>query len=510
MALLGALLAGGCMKKDIDEIRAELALQKARIDSLEAWSRTVNANITILPEIITAIEEGDYVTGVTPFMENGVQTGYTITFAKGNPIVIRHGQDGINAPVIGVKKDADDRYYWTLGGEFILDAAGNKLPVIGKDGEDGKDGTDAISPQVRINPVTDEWEISTDGGETWTATGVKATGEKGEPGEPGAPGATDAVFSGIDNSHDDYVILTLVGGGTLTLPKYRPVNISISFPQPVMFTPGETKEIPYTVTGNVKIIRVLDITDEWTITVDETNKKIIVTADEWINQRQAAGVATLLISDDDDHVIMRSLTVAVPTHPDGVLINGKIWAKYNVAEPGVFAASPADNGMLYQYNRRVGWSATDPMTSSPSGEPWNTGVYKQDGWEAVNDPCPDGWHVPSYAPGELASLWGISGQTQIIDNVECWCVGATGRTDYTIENSLCLGLKTIVRHACYNGQLLQIDRTYSAAPGISQFPCVGGGQRPGTVGHAIHWDDTGGPYSAQDISFIVPVRCVHD
>jgi hypothetical protein len=392
------LSSGGCMKKDIDEIRAELARQKARIDSLEAWARTVNANITILPEIITAIEEGDYITGVTPFMENGVQTGYTITFAKGDPIVIRHGQNGMNAPVIGVKKDTDDRYYWTLDGEFILDAGGNKMPVTGnngengENGEDGKDGANAIAPQVRINPSTNEWEISTDGGVNWTSTGIKATGD---PGAPGTPGVNGGVFIDIDNSHDDYVILTLVDGSTLTLPKFRAVNISISFTQPIMFVPGETKEIPYTVTGNVKLIRVFDITNEWTIKVDEANKKLVITADAKIHQPHASGTATLLISDDDAHVIMRSLAMAVPTHPDGVLINGRIWAKYNVAAPGTFATSREDPGMLYQFNRRVGWSTADPLTSSPAGETWRQPQSSATVWQPENDPCPVGWHIPT-------------------------------------------------------------------------------------------------------------------
>ena len=40
----------------------------------------------------------------------------------------------------------------------------------------GEKGADAVAPQLRINSTTNEWEISTDGGETWTSTGVKATG----------------------------------------------------------------------------------------------------------------------------------------------------------------------------------------------------------------------------------------------------------------------------------------------------------------------------------------------
>ena len=47
----------------------------------------------------------------------------------------------------------------------------------GKDGTNGKDGKDGVSPRIRINSATSEWEISTDEGLTWETTGVKASGE---------------------------------------------------------------------------------------------------------------------------------------------------------------------------------------------------------------------------------------------------------------------------------------------------------------------------------------------
>lgn len=54
-------------------------------------------------------------------------------------------------------------------------------------------GNDAISPIVRINSTSLEWEISTDGGTTYTSTGVSAKGPKGDTGEQGAQGPTGAT-----------------------------------------------------------------------------------------------------------------------------------------------------------------------------------------------------------------------------------------------------------------------------------------------------------------------------
>ena len=109
-----------------------------RVTALEKLCKEMNSNITALQTIVEALQNNDYVTGVTPVEENGVVVGYTITFVKSAPITIYHGKDGKDGangsdgkdgvdgvdgkdgytPVIGVEKDSDGIYYWTLDGEF--------------------------------------------------------------------------------------------------------------------------------------------------------------------------------------------------------------------------------------------------------------------------------------------------------------------------------------------------------------------------------------------------------
>ena len=57
--------------------------------------------------------------------------------------------------------------------------------IQGIQGEKGKDG---VSPKIKINPITNEWEISTDNGLTYVSTEIKATGAKGEKGDKGDQG----------------------------------------------------------------------------------------------------------------------------------------------------------------------------------------------------------------------------------------------------------------------------------------------------------------------------------
>jgi len=52
--------------------------------------------------------------------------------------------------------------------------------------------------------------------------------------------------------------------------------------------------------------------------------------------------------------------------------------------------------MFYQWNRRVGWSTTDPMINSDGGTNWNGTDSEGTVWKKSNDPSPIGWRVPTF------------------------------------------------------------------------------------------------------------------
>lgn len=200
-----AIFASCSDKYDDSELRG-------RIEKLETWQQSVNSSISSLQSLVAALENKDFVTGITPLADG---TGYTINFSKSDPVTIKHGEKGAT-PIIGTKQFTDGKYYWTVNGEWLLN--GNaKVPVTGDPGAPGAPGDpgkDAVAPQVRINSASGEWEISIDGGKSWTSTGVKAQG--------------DAIFAkdGIDDSDPDYVVLTLADGvTTIRLPRYKTFKI---------------------------------------------------------------------------------------------------------------------------------------------------------------------------------------------------------------------------------------------------------------------------------------------
>lgn len=260
------LFVAGCSESfDDSKIWDKLDDHESRIAKLEELCKQMNTNISSLQTIVTALQNNDYVTGVTPITKDGETVGYTITFTKSQPITIYHGEDGKDGengkdgadgkdgstPIIGVKQDSDGIYYWTLNGEWLLDVNGNKIKAQGtdgKDGEDGQDGTngsdgkdgedgkdgvngadgkDGITPQLKIE--NDYWYISYDNGASWTQLG-KATGEDGKNGTNGADGTNgvdgedgkngDSFFQGVDTSNDEYVIFTLADGTQIQLPTW--------------------------------------------------------------------------------------------------------------------------------------------------------------------------------------------------------------------------------------------------------------------------------------------------
>ena len=135
-----------------------------RLASLESKYETLNGEISSLKTLVSAFQQGDYITSVSPIKENGKEIGYEITFATHGTISILHGQDAVPAttPMIGIKKDTDGVYYWTIDGEWLLDEAGQKVKAVGTDGKDGSAGSqgaqgnpgapgpDGITPKLKI------------------------------------------------------------------------------------------------------------------------------------------------------------------------------------------------------------------------------------------------------------------------------------------------------------------------------------------------------------------------
>ena len=300
-----AISFSGCVYDDTALVGRVDSLED-RVDALEKLCKEVNANISAMQTIVNALQSNDYVTSVTAITENGEAIGYTITFAKSEPITIYHGKDG-DTPVVGVQQDSYGIYYWTLNGEWLLDANGNKIEVQG--GAEGKNG---ITPQLKIE--NDYWYISYDNGSTWTILG-KATGNDGVNGTNGKNG--DSFFQSVTQDENN-VYLTLADGTTITLAKRSELAIHFDLSSLNDVIPNSEVKVNYAVNSSVGCVEIeafpsADLRAE--VVADDATRitgHILIRTG---NKYDAASKVVVLVSDGNS-VIMKSIMLQVTQEPE--------------------------------------------------------------------------------------------------------------------------------------------------------------------------------------------------
>ncbi len=338
------LLASGCSDEyDDSALTGRVDDLESRVEKLEELCRQMNTNISSLQTLVTALQNGDYITSVTPVTSGGQTIGYTMTFKHALPITIYHGtngkdgqdgtdgkdgQDGKNGttPVIGVAP-YNGVYYWTLNGTWLTDTSGNKIKAEGTDGRDGvdgrpgqdgedgidgkpgqdgddgqdgkpgEDGEDGITPQLKIE--NEYWYISYDNGASWTQLG-QATGNDGKDG--------DTLFSKVDDQGKE-VVFTLTDGTVITIPKGDNSQFAIHFDKTEItaLNAGETISLEYTITAATDETMVRAISQNgWKATVvpaSTSTGKIYITAPDPL----VAGEVLILANDGTYRTVMASL-----------------------------------------------------------------------------------------------------------------------------------------------------------------------------------------------------------
>ena len=210
-------------------VQAELDETHARLEALQKEAGSVNRELTSLNQILVELDTDHTVNAVSPV--EGI--GYDLSFKDGKVVRITFGKDGTDGRVLplGVKEE-EGVYYWTVDGEFLLDAAGNKVRAGARQGVDG------IVPQFKVEDGS--WWVSMDGGVTFEPVASCAEME----------GFT--VFRTVDALSDpEKVLLTLQDGSSLELPRYVPVYLSFGEPQRnLLIAPGEERPVEYLLRGS--------------------------------------------------------------------------------------------------------------------------------------------------------------------------------------------------------------------------------------------------------------------
>ena len=326
LSVVATLLAAVSCQYDDGAIWNEIENVKDRVETLEEAVIKTNEDIVALQAIVAALQNNLYVVAVTTTAE-----GYVIEFSDGTKATIANGKDGVNgtnAPVISVKQDGDGNYYWTVDGEWLL-VDGERVRANGKDGEDGENGAngangkDAIAPQVRINDVTKEWEISTDGGITWVSTGVVAEGKDGANDTNGSNGTDgtngtdgDSLFKAIDTSHPDYVVITLADGTELRLARYdaSAPKFIIDAPEVAKVAFGTTAE--FVVDAENIADYVASAPQGWRVAYAENILTVTAPTEDMCHYDVEGVVALTVVSHDGKSLIVKLNVVAVVAEPE--------------------------------------------------------------------------------------------------------------------------------------------------------------------------------------------------
>lgn len=389
--ILGLLSLVSCTEYDEVAMWNKNEDMGSRLAALEELCSQLNTNIVSLQQIVEALQGNDYVTGVVPVVENGETVGYTISFSKSGPVTIYHGKKGENGqngttPVIGVEQDTDGLYYWTLDGEWLTDDEGSKIlaqgmagksayelavekgyrgtldewlaSLNGSNGDDGKSayelavengyqgteeewlaslkgsagdqGDDGVTPKLEVRD-DGYWYISYDNGQTWNKLGP-ATGDPGEDG--------DSMFSDIDVSDPDYLVLTLAEtGASIKLPYYKD-KFDLLFvsgsdrvkEMSVYCGPGATAEVEYELTNPLNVQVAIECISHsgYEVAVDKSAKKITVSAPDDPAAITDPESEILVFTSDDERTVMRKLVVKQVKYIDYRATRQLDWEKSSV------------------------------------------------------------------------------------------------------------------------------------------------------------------------------------
>ena len=268
----------------------------SRVEALEDFQKQVQGDIASLQDIISKLNSSVTVNNV---VDNG-DGSWTINFSDGTSVTIRNGQDGedgLTPPSITVVEE-DGTYYWAYENadgstDFILDDDGNRMPVTGE------------TPRVRIN---DEgyWEISTDGGQTWENTNVKAEGGDG-----------DSFFSDV-YVEDGILCLVLADGTVIEVPMTAELAFDFGTDEAVLyFSAGESKTFKYVMSG----AETYTITkpDGWRVSIE--GEGLVITAPAAENTfAETEGVISVILFAANGQSLLAEQIVKIGEDPDAAKV----------------------------------------------------------------------------------------------------------------------------------------------------------------------------------------------
>ncbi len=210
----------------------------------------------------------------------------------------------------------------------------------------------------------------------------------------------------------------------------------------------------------------------------------------------------------------------------GVLFGNIMWAKFDVATPGMFTNKMDQAGNLYIVNSKVNFPACNVESPAPEGYPTGEVNLTVTMWEEANNPCPQGWRVPTQKEAQELIGWDIADNVSGVgltptskkyqwwwyDNTQGAFIGREGLLDVdktqlkaqvTATENNCIFIPMTGKRNPMDGTMTYTGSTFIQTAEIQE---VYGGQS-GNIHYQVHWDNALFGYGGA-VNEARPVRCV--
>ena len=213
--------------------------------------------------------------------------GHSVSFSDGTTVTILSAEAA--TPKLGAKQDVDGNYYWTIGGNWLLDDSGKKVST-------------GRTPKIKIEDNL--WFISYDDGSSWSKVDGQAS--------------SICVFESVATDADN-AIFTLSDGSVITLPLANAANkLQLVFNEGVFekMRNGEVLSTSYKILAPEGAKTELETyeSDGWTVTIypaDEKSGRISIKAPATVSPTKVMFVLT----DDNGGSFVKIIKIGLNEDP---------------------------------------------------------------------------------------------------------------------------------------------------------------------------------------------------
>jgi hypothetical protein len=305
-----AWLLLACSCTDLSEYEADIDDIKNQIEQIRKDCEKINEKIESMQALASQVQARESITGISEILDDaGNVTGYVITFKNAETISFNlpadaPADDDPHEVIISIIKD-NDGFWWTLNGEYMLDAQGKRLPA----------SMSGQTPELKID--NDKWLVSVDGGKTWDDLEIASSD------------VVTAVGVASVTKTDDEVTFVLTDGTSFTIPMSKAATLSLSYSKNVV--PGSTASVSYSFSSSTGVAKISVFGNKYIGKVS-------------VNHYPAYGNGTIKVEINENYDVSMQKLFVYMDYGEGTLTQLLTFTEKGVFEVSSVAPLPASGG----------------------------------------------------------------------------------------------------------------------------------------------------------------------